>query len=853
MKMTKRKNKKIERLLKLITEGKLDNALQISNVKDIEDLFSIGILFGQKGNYHVVEKIFERVIQLNPNYAEAWYNKGIALGNLGKYDEEVKCYDEAIKINPDYTEAWYNKGIALGNLGKYDEEVKCYDEAIKINPNLAEAWSNKGIALGNLGKYDEAVKCYDEAIKINPNYAKAWSNKGIALGNLGKYDEEVKCYDEAIKINPNLAEAWSNKGIALGNLGKYDEEVKCYDEAIKINPNLAEAWYNKGIALGNLGKYDEEVKCYDEAIKINPNVAEAWSNKGIALGNLGKYDEEVKCYDEAIKINPNDAEAWYNKGIALGNLGKYDEAVKCYDKAIKINPNYAKAYGNKGITFLNTRKYDEAKVELRKAGELFSIKGAKKDADKAYKVGLLAKNASELMNSLEPLDKQFLISLESQTLVELKEKSLNISKDIQAVIKKFKRKNLPDDAVCLLISKEICFTAMSNALKFEVMDLKKLRDTEEIFEEWGLRTLAMSVGSLVIFIRGVSTYKSLEEIPKEVEDYLLQLLKAAYVLDGTLTKEITKGKPFAAKPTAKEKKLEIKYVSIEDTKKDLVKVCLVQLDFSVTTNFPYKLVDEEKDKVRGKVFEALEIAKKENVNIIIFPELSFAEEWTKGIKNNYKDMMIICGTFYDDNDRNICKIIIDGKDYFYAKCNYSIMEEPNGKGLKCGDKLFVFQTKYGVISVLTCVDFDENWRDVKDFLSRMNKQLNFVINPRWDIDSEHNFQAKSSLDVDLPNGSRSPTFMLHINAKRTEWANRVGGGGTTIIASEHTYRIEKYKRDGLKPKDSIKYKICEAKDEMILIASLNISQTMQRRTEMGNWYRYDGKCWKKLEDRSIWV
>ncbi|NAS89258.1 hypothetical protein C4E24_05910, partial [ANME-1 cluster archaeon AG-394-G21] len=579
---------------------------------------------------------------------------------------------------------------------------------------------------------------------------------------------------------------------------------------------------------------------------------EAWYNMGIAYGNKGEIDEEIKCYKKAIEIKPDEHEAWYNMGIAYGNKGEIDEEIKCYDEAIKINPNFAEAYGNKGITFLITRKYDEAKVELKKAEELFSIRGAKKDADKAYKVGLLAKNASELMSSLEPLDKQFLISLESQTLVELKEKSANISKKIQAVIKKFKRKNLPDDAVRLLISKEICFTAISNALKFEEVHLKKLRDTEEIFEGWGLRTLAMAVCSLVVFIRGVRTYKSLDKIPKEVENYLLQLLKATYVLDGTLTKEITKGKPFVAKPTAKEKKLEITYVSIVDTKKDLVKVCLVQLDFSVTTNFPYKLVDEEKDKVRGKVFEALEIAKKENVNIIIFPELSFANEWTKEIKNKYKDMVIICGTFYDDNDRNICKIIIDEKDYSYAKCNYSIMEEPNGKGLKCGDKLFVFQTKYGVISVLTCIDFDKNLRDVKDFLSQMNKQLNFVINPRWDIDSEYNFQAKSSLDVDLPNGSRSPTFMLHVNARRTEWANRVGGGGTTIIAFEHIYRIEKYKQDGLRPKDSIKYKIGEAKDEMILIASLNISQTMQRRTEMGNWYRYDGKCWKKLEDRSIW-
>lgn len=67
-------------------------------------------------------------------------------------------------------------------------------------------------------------------------------------------------------------------------------------------------------------------------------------------------------------------------------------------------------------------------------------------------------------------------------------------------------------------------------------------------------------------------------------------------------------------------------------------------------------------------------------------------------------MIIICGGYYDKGIHNLCQIVIDGKDYSYGKCHWSIMDEPNGKGSKKGDKLFVFQTKYRIVSVLTCVD-----------------------------------------------------------------------------------------------------------------------------------------------------
>ena len=157
------------------------------------------------------------------------------IGVIKGHDQAIKCYDEAIRIDPNYADAYYNKGVALGNLEKYDEEIKCYDEAIRIDPNYAGAYYNKGVALDYLDKYDEEIKCYDEAIRIDPNIAVAYNNKGLALDYLEKYYDAIKCYDEAIRIDPNHANAYYNRACTKCKTNKIKNSLTDLKTAIKLD------------------------------------------------------------------------------------------------------------------------------------------------------------------------------------------------------------------------------------------------------------------------------------------------------------------------------------------------------------------------------------------------------------------------------------------------------------------------------------------------------------------------------------------------------------------------------------------------------------------------------------------
>ncbi|MFX1366411.1 MAG: tetratricopeptide repeat protein [Promethearchaeota archaeon] len=63
-------------------------------------------------------------------------------GNLSyfskNYDEAIEFFNRALEIDSQFKEAWLNKGITLANQEKYGEAMKCYKEALKIDPEFRE-------------------------------------------------------------------------------------------------------------------------------------------------------------------------------------------------------------------------------------------------------------------------------------------------------------------------------------------------------------------------------------------------------------------------------------------------------------------------------------------------------------------------------------------------------------------------------------------------------------------------------------------------------------------------------------------------------------------------------------------
>jgi tetratricopeptide (TPR) repeat protein len=77
------------------------------------------------------------------------------------------AYEKVIQIQPEEAHAWFVRGWILGELQRYDQAITSYDKALEIDGNLDEAWFYRGKTLEKWKRYEDAITSYDQAIQIS--------------------------------------------------------------------------------------------------------------------------------------------------------------------------------------------------------------------------------------------------------------------------------------------------------------------------------------------------------------------------------------------------------------------------------------------------------------------------------------------------------------------------------------------------------------------------------------------------------------------------------------------------------------------------------------------------------------
>jgi len=112
---------------------------------------------------------------------EAFFIKGLYYSNINDKKKAISFFDKSLQENYTFMDAYREKAQALYDLGKYKEALSVLDKAVTLQNNYEEGYYYRGRCLEKLNRVKEAIDSYQMALMYDPGYIEA----SEALAKLG--------------------------------------------------------------------------------------------------------------------------------------------------------------------------------------------------------------------------------------------------------------------------------------------------------------------------------------------------------------------------------------------------------------------------------------------------------------------------------------------------------------------------------------------------------------------------------------------------------------------------------------------------------------------------------------------
>jgi predicted O-linked N-acetylglucosamine transferase (SPINDLY family) len=177
----------------------------------------------KRGDHAVAQRIFELVLEADPEHGDAQFFLGLLKHQTGRTDEALPWMAKAIERHPGEFKYHYLRGIVCDEARMADESIASYRRALAIDPQPI-AWHNLGKVLHQTGDLDGAVQCYRTAIERFAGQPSVTTHANLAnvLQQLGQLDDAVAIYARLLAQRPEDAALWSNSLFMLNSLPAQD-------------------------------------------------------------------------------------------------------------------------------------------------------------------------------------------------------------------------------------------------------------------------------------------------------------------------------------------------------------------------------------------------------------------------------------------------------------------------------------------------------------------------------------------------------------------------------------------------------------------------------------------------------
>lgn len=309
----------------------------------------------ESAQYGFAAEVYSKVIQAEPNNANAWCNRGLAYISFGEKAKGLQDLAKAIELDPkrfhfyalrSHALEWDDKAAALADM----------QAALRIDPELWTLWNRAHGEYAGVNDFHSAKEYYRTIMRDPKNEGlfvplitegRGWAVTAMSVEKPLAYSIQEEKDTELLRQGvPLMGSLYMHRADLRYLLGDFKGALADYNEAFKYGDRSDRLYFSRGITCQALKDWANARKDLETAVQMD----DKWAKE--ALGYV------------ILSSGPKEFDRWMKFGNLLEVRRNKLTSIVAYSRALESDPNSVVAYKARSGKFIEMRMGAQAGSDL---------------------------------------------------------------------------------------------------------------------------------------------------------------------------------------------------------------------------------------------------------------------------------------------------------------------------------------------------------------------------------------------------------------------------------------------------------------------------------------------------------
>lgn len=239
-----------------------------------------------RGLGHLEEALadFSAVIEVDPNWADYYFDRASVRRQLGDFDGSLADYGKGMTVSPPFWELHYNRADLLAEVGDVAGAISDLTRVIELEPEELDARVNLVDLLLEAADLAGARELIDMGLRLHPGEPRLLYARGLLAQEHGDLEQARRDFDHALEEDTLLVPALVSRAVLAHETGDHATAIADLTTAIESDAENPDLLYNRGYVYQATGDWAAAAHDYTRALDL-PGADQTELHHQLALCN----------------------------------------------------------------------------------------------------------------------------------------------------------------------------------------------------------------------------------------------------------------------------------------------------------------------------------------------------------------------------------------------------------------------------------------------------------------------------------------------------------------------------------------------------------------------------------------